>query len=160
MKPKKFSVMMKSVIIALALFGAGFYFYFVPAFLKQVDSFKLFTHRQIFLPWLILTVLTCIPCYAVLVLAWKMAVSVEKDKQFSHKNSGRLKKIAVCALADTGFFFLGSLVYWVLGINIPAIVVISVIILFVGIAFAAAADVLAGMVEKAAILQEENDLTI
>ena len=160
MQPKKFSLMMKAVIIALAVFGAGFYFYFVPEALKVIDNVKLFTDKTLFLPWLLLIVLTCIPCYAVLILAWKMAQSVQADKQFSHKNSGRLKKIALCALADTAFFFIGSLVYWALGINIPIVVVMAAIILFVGIAFAAAADVLAGMVEKAAILQEENDLTI
>ena len=147
---------MKAVIIALAVFGAGFYFYFVPAFLKEADAVKLFTQKSIFMPWFILIVLTCIPCYVVLVLAWNMAVSVQRDTQFSHKNSGRLKKMAVCALADTAFFFLGSVIYWIIGINIPALVVVSAIILFVGIAFAAAADVLAGMVEKAAVLQEEK----
>ena len=160
MQPKRFSLLMKSIIIALAVFGAGFYFYFVPRVLRVIDSLKLFTDKSLFMPWLILIVLTCIPCYAVLVLAWGMAVSVQNDKQFSHKNSGRLKKIAVCAIADTGFFFIGNLIFWIIGINIPAVVVISAIILFVGIAFAAASEVLSGMVEKAAILQEENDLTI
>ena len=44
--------------------------------------------------------------------------------------------------------------------NMPAVVVFSVLVLLVAIAFAAAATVLAGMVEKAAVLQEESDLTV
>ena len=160
MQPKRFSILMKSVIIALAVFGAGFYFYFMPRALQVIENLKIFTEKSLFLPWLILVVLTCIPCYAVLVLAWGMAVSVQNDKQFSHKNSGRLKKIAFCAIADTLFFFVGNIIFWIIGINIPAVVIVSAIILFVGIAFSAACEVLSGMVEKAAILQEENDLTI
>lgn len=158
MKPKKFSLIMKVVIIALAVFGAGFYAYFVPAALIRLD--EIFANVNLFLPWCIFIELTAVPCYAVLVLAWKMAVSVQNDTQFSHKNSGRLKKIAVCALADVAFFFLGNLLMLALGINAWHIVIVSAIILFVGIAFAAAADVLSEMVEKAAVLQEENDLTI
>ena len=160
MKPKQFSWMMKTVIIALGVFGAAFYFYFVPVGLQALESIKRFTEKSIFLPWLIGVILTCIPCYAVLVLAWLMAQSVKNDTQFSHKNSGRLKKIAACALADGAFFFLMNIVFLAVGINIPAVALLSLLVLLVAVAFAAVATVLSGMVEKAAVLQEENDLTI
>ena len=89
-----------------------------------------------------------------------MAESVKKETQFSHLNAARLKKMAICALADGGFFFLACVVFWMFGILFPAIIIFSVLILLVAIAFAAVATVLAGMVEKAAVLQEDSDLTI
>ena len=48
MQPKRFSILMKSVIIALAVFGAGFYFYFVPRALRVIDELKLFTDKSLF----------------------------------------------------------------------------------------------------------------
>ena len=159
MKAKHFSFMMKFIIIALAVFGAVFYA-LVPNLVGVMAELLHFTAHGVFYPWTIVILLTAIPCYAVLVLAWLMANTVKKETQFSHKNAGRLKKMAICALADGGFFFLANLVLWIAEMNMPAVVVFSVLVLLVAIAFAAVATVLAGMVEKAAVLQEESDLTI
>lgn len=159
MKAKHFSFIMKFIIIALAVFGAVFYA-LVPNLVGVMAELLHFTSHSVFYPWTIVILLTAIPCYAVLVLAWLMANTVKKETQFSHKNADRLKKMAICALADGVFFLLANLWLWIEGLNISAVVVFSVLVLLVAIAFAAAATVLAGMVEKAAVLQEESDLTI
>ena len=159
MKAKHFSFMMKFIIIALAVFGAVFYA-LVPNLVGFMAELLHFTVHGVCYPWTIVILLTAIPCYAVLVLAWLMANTVKKETQFSHKNADRLKKMAICALADGVFFLLANLWLWIEGLNISAVVILSVLVLLVAIAFAAVATVLAGMVEKAAVLQEESDLTI
>ena len=159
MKAKHFSFIMKFIIIALAVFGAVFYA-LVPNLVGVMAELLHFTSHSVFYPWTIVILLTAIPCYAVLVLAWLMANTVKKETQFSHKNADRLKKMAICALADGVFFLLANLWLWIEGLNISAVVILSVLVLLVAIAFAAVATVLAGMVEKAAVLQEESDLTI
>ncbi|MBE6818591.1 MAG: DUF2975 domain-containing protein [Ruminococcaceae bacterium] len=159
MKPKHFSFMMKFIIIALAIFGTCFYA-IMPNMVRFIETYNRFGMHDIFYPWIIVILLTAIPCYAVLLLTWPIAVSVKKETQFSFQNATRLKKMAVCALVDGGFFFLACLVFWICGILFPAVMIFSVLILLVAIAFAAVATVLAGMVEKAAVLQEDSDLTI
>ena len=166
MKPKNFSIMMKAVIIMIAVFGALFYFLFVPMMAKEMqyyanDIVNDITYcNRLYYAWLILIWLTSVPCYAVLVFAWKMANSVKNDTQFSHKNSGRLSKIALLAFIDGAFFFLMNIIYLFANLNHPGILIASFLVFLVAIAFAATAKVLAGMVDKAAVLQEENDLTI
>ena len=163
MKPDKFSLMMKAVIIMIAVFGTLFYFVFIPMMGREMQQFylnDLAYYNKLFYAWIVLIWITAVPCYAVLVLAWKMAVSVQNDTQFSHKNSGRLSKIALLAVIDGAFFFFMNIVYLIANVNHPGVVLVSLLILLVAIAFAAAAKVLAGMVDKAAVLQEESDLTI
>lgn len=163
MKPKNFSLMMKVVIIMIAVFGALFYFLFVPMMGREMQQFytnDLAYYNKLFYAWIVLIWLTAIPCYAVLVIAWKMAVSVQNDTQFSHKNSGRLSKIALLAIIDGTFFFVMNIVYLFANLNHPGVLIASFLVFLVSVAFSAAAKVLSGMVEKAAILQEENDLTI
>ncbi len=162
MKPKNFSIMMKAVIIMIAVFGALLYFLFVPMMANEMKFYinDLEYYNKMRYAWMILIWLTAIPCYAVLGIAWKMALSVQNDTQFSHKNSGRLSKIALLALVDGTFFFVMNIVYLFANLNHPGVLIASFLIFLVAIAFAAAAKVLSGMVEKAAVLQEENDLTI
>ena len=163
MKPKNFSIMMKAVIIMIAVFGTLFYFLFVPMMAKEMQSFyinDMAYYTKLYYAWTVLIWLTSVPCYAVLVLVWKMANSVKNDTQFSHKNSGRLSKIALLALIDGAFFFVMNIIYLLANLNHPGVLVASFLVFLVSIAFSAAAKVLAGMVEKAAVLQEENDLTI
>ena len=163
MKPKNFSLIMKLIIIMLAVFGALFYFLFVPMMGREMQEYfvnDIAYYTKLYYAWIVLIWLTAIPCYAVLVLAWKMADSVKNDTQFSHKNSGRLSKIALLAFIDGAFFFLMNIIYLFANLNHPGILIASFLVFLVAIAFSAAAKVLSGMVEKAAVLQEENDLTI
>ena len=64
------------------------------------------------------------------------------------------------ALFDVTFFFIGNVVFLFLDMNHPSIVIASLLIVFVGVAVAVAAVVLSHLIEKAAVLKEQTDLTI
>ena len=76
------------------------------------------------------------------------------------ENASFLKKIAYCAAGDTVYFFIGNIALWLCGMSHPGVVLASLVIDFVGIAVSVAAAGLSHLVEKAAKLQEESELTI
>ena len=64
------------------------------------------------------------------------------------------------AAADSGYFFAANLALLLFGMNHPGIFLASLFVEFAGIAIAAVAAALSHLVQKAALIQEENDLTI
>ena len=104
--------------------------------------------------------ITAIPCYAILVLGWKIAVNIGENRSFSSANAGLLQGIAWLVAGDILFFFLGNVVFFFLGMNHPGILLVSLLICFGGFSVTVAAACLSHLVHKAALMQEENDLTI
>lgn len=62
-------------------------------------------------PWLILISVTAIPIFIALVLAWKVAGNIGKNRSFTVKNAGYLKTIALLAMIDV-VVFLQATLYW------------------------------------------------
>ena len=75
-------------------------------------------------------------------------------------NSRYLKYISILALADSGYFFLANLALLFLNMNHPAVFLGSLLVEFAGAAVAVASAALSHLVQKAAKIQEENELTI
>ncbi|MFQ9395756.1 MAG: DUF2975 domain-containing protein [Lachnospiraceae bacterium] len=79
---------------------------------------------------------------------------------FFHGKCELPEKIAYCAAGDTVYFFIGNIALWLCGMSHPDVVLASLVIDFVGIAVSVASAGLSHLVEKAAKLQEESELTI
>ena len=150
---------LKGIIIGFAICGAIVAALILP---NLGDIFRVrypeFSHW--FYPWLIFLWITIIPCYLVLVSAWKVAKNIGANHTFSYENGICFKRISFYALVDSIFFFAGNIIFWLIGINHPGIVIISLLIVFVGLSIALASKALSQLVDNAAKLQEENDLTI
>ena len=116
--------------------------------------------EYMFLPWLILLLITAIPCYIFLFFGWKISVNIENDRSFSTENAGYLKKMAYLALGDTVFFLLGNIVFLFLNMNHPGVLLGSFLVDFVGVAVSVGCAALSHLVQKAAEMKAENDLTI
>lgn len=111
-------------------------------------------------PWLILIWITAAPVFIALGFAWKIAANIGADRSFSADNARLLKWISALAAADAALFFGGNCVYLLLNINHPAVLIVSFFVAFAGIAIAVAAAALSHLVMKAAVLQDQSDLTI
>ncbi len=162
MDQKTLSKWLKCIIIGTGLCGLAVYAVVIPALGQAIgDHFASqnpeFTYYQ---PWLCIIWASGIPCYAVLFFAWKIATNIGLDHSFSNENARMLKWISILAAGDTAFFFMVNIITLLLNMNSPAIVLFSFIIVFVGIAVAVAAAALSHLVKKAAVLQEQSDLTI
>ena len=82
------------------------------------------------------------------------------DRSFSQENANYLKRMAYLALGDTVFFFIGNVVLLFANMSHPGVALFSLFVVFAGIAVTVASAALSHLVQKAAILQEQSDLTI
>lgn len=111
-------------------------------------------------PWLIFLWILALPCFAALVLAWKIFGNIEKDCSFCMENADYLRKVSYLAAADALLLTLGNIVFFLLSMNHPSILLLCLMAAIVGVGVSVAAAVLSHLVMKAALLQEQSDLTI
>ncbi|MBR2520757.1 MAG: DUF2975 domain-containing protein [Oscillospiraceae bacterium] len=159
MKQSTLSKWLKFIILGVGVCGILVYAVFVPEYGRStVEANPEFTGW--FVPWLVFLSVTALPCYAALVLAWKIAVNIGCDRSFSTENARYLKWISFLAAGDALYFFIGNVVMLVLDMNHPGIALASLLIVFAGLAVTVASAALSHLVGKAAALQEQSDLTI
>ena len=159
MEQKTLSKWLKLILLGMGICGLAVYLLVVPSFGDSLRSqYPEFADR--YWPWLIFIWVSGIPCYAVLVLGWRIAANIGRDASFSLENARFLRSIAVLAALDAAYVFLGNLAMLFLDMSHPGVVLLSLLVVFAGAAVAVAAAALSHLVRKAALLQEENDLTI
>lgn len=159
MKQKNLSGWLKLITIGMALIGAVLYLAVFPVLGSEaVHKYPEYSHC--FYPWIIFLWLTAVPCYLVLIFAWKISGNIGNDNSFCKKNADMMKNISVLAALDSAFFFAGNIVYWFIGYNHPSILLASFIVVFIGVAISVDSAALSHLIYKAADMKEENDLTI
>ena len=159
MKQSTLSKWLKLILAGLGVCGIIIYAAVIPMLAEEmVLKYPEFSSWK--WPWLILIWVTALPCYAALVLGWKIAANIGADRSFSLANAALLKWVSILAAADSALFFGGNLVYLLLNMNHPSIVLFSLLVVFLGVAISVASAALSHLVRKAAELQEQSDLTI
>ena len=159
MKQKTLSRWLKAAIFGITLCLAAVYLLMIPDFgANLAEKYPEFSNRQ--WPWQIFLWCTALPCIAALILGWGIAGRIGSDCSFCMENAGALKWIAWLAAGDAAFFLLGNVVLLFADMSHPGIVLMSFLVVFIGIAITVAAAVLSHLVRRAAVLQEQSDLTI
>lgn len=159
MKQASLSHWLKFAIVSLAGLGLLVYGLVLPlSGLSIAGNNPEMAYR--FWPWLILFWLTAIPCYAALVLGWKIASDIGQDRSFSDANARRMKWISNLALGDVLLFFLGNLVLFFLSMSHPGVFLLSLLPDMLGVAIAVCAAALSHLIYKSARLQQDADLTV
>lgn len=159
MEQKVLATWLKIILVGVGICGLVVYFVVFPSYGESlVSDYPEFSNR--FWPWLIFLWISGIPCYAVLVFGWKIAANIGRDQSFSNANAKYLKWIAWLAAGDGVFFFVGNIVLLFTNMSHPGIALFSLLVVFAGVAVAVASAVLSHLVQKAAVLQEQSDLTI
>ena len=159
MEQKHLSNWLKLILVGVALCGLVVYALVVPMYgLSLRSQYPEFSNR--FWPWLLFIWVSGIPCFTVLVYAWKIANNIGNDQSFTNQNAALLKNISVLSSLDAAFFFVGNIVLLFLNMSHPGVVIASLVIVFVGVAIAVASAALSHLVKKAAVLQEQSDWTI
>lgn len=159
MEQKGLATWLKIILVGVGICGLVVYFVVFPSYGESlVSDYPEFSNR--FWPWLIFLWISGIPCYAVLVFGWKIAANIGRNQSFSNANAKYLKWIAWLAAGDGVFFFVGNMVLLFTNMSHPGIALFSLLVVFAGVAVAVASAVLSHLVQKAAVLQEQSDLTI
>jgi len=160
MRQVSLSRWLKFIIIGVGICGLIVYGMVIPMLGQAVAAYEQGTLDYCYWPWLLFIWVTAIPCYMVLIFAWKIAENIGRDRSFTAANARYLKWISALAFGDAAFFFIGNIVYLFLNLNHPGIVLLSLLIVFAGVAVAIAAAALSHLVLKAEVLQEQSDWTI
>lgn len=140
MRQKELEKWLKIVIIAVALCGL--------------------VVCAVAIPWLVLFIISAIPCYVILYLGWRVAVNIGKDRSFSLENARHIKLASKIILFDALYFFVVNICMWRIYVNHPGVILALVFIVFACVVASVVAAVLSHLVVKAADLQEQSDLTI
>ena len=159
MEQKHLSNWLKLILIGVGICGLVVFLFAVPMYgVSLREAYPEFANR--FWPWLIFIWIFAIPCFMILYYAWKICTNIGNDQSFTCQNASLMKNISVLAALDAGFFFVGNVVLMFLNMSHPGVVIASFLIVFVGVAVTVASAALSHLVKKAAILQEQSDLTI
>ena len=157
MDQKKLAIWLKAIVVGCAICGLLLFGFVLPRFLAYVAAeVPDLPHWE----WQAFMWVLAIPCYAVLVCIWRMANEIGRDNSFSMENAKQLKYIALLAGADAALLLAGNLIFMLIGHSIPTLALVSDFVCFVGLAISVGAACLSHLVHKAAVMQEESDLTI
>ncbi len=159
MSQKSLSKWLKGIVAGMGICGAIIYLYLVPVWGKELVGANP-EFSNCYIPWLVVILISAIPCYGVLYLGWKISSEIGKDNSFSVENAAYLRNIAVLAVSDSAYFFAANLVLMIMGMNHPGIFLLSLLVVFAGIVVTVAAAALSHLVQKAAEIEQENELTI
>lgn len=160
MDQKSLSRWLKFIIVGVGLCGLFFYLVILPSIGWGIVAVEGPECAYMYWPWQIFLWATGVPCCVALVLAWRIAGNIGKDRSFSMENARLLKYISLLAVGDTAFFFVTNIVFLFLNMSHPGVLLFSLVVDFAGVAVAVAAAALSHLVQKAAALQEQTDLTI
>ena len=159
MGQKSFAIWLKCMIAGVCVCLLAVYGMVIPIFALNVRAvYPEFSYC--FWPWLIFLWITALPCYGALGLGWRITSNIGRDQSFCDENARLLKVISFLAAGDAAYFFAGNIVLLLLNMNHPGIALGLLLVVFAGAAVAAAAAALSHLVKKAAVLQEQSDLTI
>ena len=155
MRQKTLSNWLKFVIIGVGVCGLVIYLLVIPMLGQTVAAAEdgLFDH--LYWPWLVLIWVTALPCYAALAFGWVIAANIGKDRSFSVENARLLKWISCLAAGDAAFFFLGNVIYLLLGWSHPGVTLLCLVVAFLGVAVSVTAAALSHLVMKTALKEEE-----
>ena len=91
---------------------------------------------------------------------WKIFGEIGRDNSFCRENARRLRIISGLALTDTVLCILSMVMLLLLNALHPGVFLLMLLIAVVGAGITVAAAALSHLTLKAALLQDENDLTI
>lgn len=159
MEQRKMVKWLKFLVIFVAICGLILCAVVIPVVGRELSGMSPELGRY-FKPWVTFVWVLAIPCFAALIHAWMIFSNIEKNKAFSMENAKHMEKISYLAGADTIALISGNIVLLILNINHPSVFLVFLMIGIIGIGISVAAAVLSHLIQKAANLQDENDLTI
>lgn len=159
MEIKKLSKLLKVILTGLFILSLILYIFVIPLIGRTFVE----AHPELsnwYLPWLIFICITSIPVFMALFYSAKISKNISNDMAFTEENSKYLKYISKLALTDSIIFFIGNIVMLLFNMNHPSVLILSFWISFLGLSLYVIFSLLSYFVSKAAILKDENDLTI
>lgn len=124
------------------------------------DSLYHVKDKTMYVVWQIITIVCSVVCIIAIVIAWMMFADIGKDLSLTMKNSKRLLVISNLFLLDTVIFSMYFIASLLIHKSFGIMTAVNIGIVFVGVSLTVICACLSHLVEKAAVIEEENELTI
>ncbi|MBO4384954.1 MAG: DUF2975 domain-containing protein [Clostridia bacterium] len=160
MKQKTLARLIMAAIIGVALCLLIAYIFIIPAFAEHLAGIAGGEFASFKTPWLVLVSITALPLFAMLALAFVIAVNISRDRSFIMTNAKLLAAMSLLAAADSAYFFVGNVVMLLLNMNHPGVFLFDMIICFLGLAVTLICAALSHYARKAAEMKADAELTI
>lgn len=158
---KAICILIRISIIIIALCGLYCCFIGYPIFSMIESGFNPAYTTNYSMQWvqfgviIAFRLITSIPCFAVLIMAWKISSCIKKGETFSYRTKRLLKISALTLFIDLAVFAVGNVVLYFLKWN--AFFKVYVILFIIGLAIATVLAIAAHYVGQAAAIREENE---
>ena len=159
MEQKTLARWIRMAIVLVGICGLFVYAVLLPLYGQSIVGQEP-DHAYCYWPWLIFLWVTGLPCFGVLYMGWRVAGNIGRDRSFSHENARFLKIAAFLVAFDAALFFVVNVVYLFLNLSHPGVTILSLVVTLAGAAISVVLASLSRLVQKAALLQEQSDLTI
>lgn len=159
MKQKELSRWLRAIVIVCWVLCAVMGALFLPL------SFRILAAEHpeaawLTFPRLIVFWIALIPVIVALWQGWQIFGEIGRDNSFCLENARRLKIISYLAAGDTVLVVIYAIILAFARSLFLSVILLHLIVIFVGVAVAVAAAALSHLTRKAALMQDENDLTI
>ena len=150
---KSLLCLVRITIIVMAICGIAFNIFLAPMTATDIGNNEIAIVIQCIVQWVI-----SIPCFCVLVLAWRISSNMKSGRLFAFENAKRINDASTLLFISIVGFIIAKVSFYLLGWNKELIV--HVIIIIVGLALLVMMKVLSHYIYNAAELQEESDFTV
>lgn len=154
MSQKNLSVMLRMICIVccfILLCMCGYAYFRIDEMMKEA--------LHIVLAKLIVALCTVVVAIAIF-FAWAIFADIGRDRSFTMKNAVRLKMIAWLFLSDSLVFLAALAAVFILKIGSAGLPFVMLLIIFIGISLTVICACLSHLIAKAAVIEQENELTI
>lgn len=159
MNQKKIADGLKFFSVIVAAVGAVFFFWYAPC---MADKYAALAPEAETLKWPGLIGIWAIGllCYLALLEFWKICTRIGEDNSFCRKNARSMRIIALLAFLAAVLLLVGGVIRACLGFWELLSAVKLFFVIFIACGLGVLCLALARLIENAAKLKEENDLTI
>lgn len=102
--------------------------------------------------------LVSLPCFVLLMIAWRVTSNMNKGKLFLAKNASYVNYATIILTADIVAFLIGNVIFAILGWS--SWLILYVLVAVTGLVISIFMYILSKYLMRAAVLQEECDLTV
>ena len=148
--------LMQLAVVAVSVCGIAVGFWIIPSWGKAIIGANP-EFSAWYWPWLVFSWIVGLPCFAVLIFIWKVAVAIKQEAVFTLLTAKWIKTASILIFVDVAVFFCGNVLFVCLNMSHPGILLASMLADILAVSLGLLAAILSRYITKAAALQEVSE---
>ena len=162
MQQKELSICLKVLDAIITLGCLWFILYYLPhgGFRLMAGTLNIAPLDAWPAPTMVLAFIAAVPVAAIGINCWLIFTDIGNDKSFSVVNARRLRTVSIVALVEAVVFIVIAAVCSFVQVLVPGMFIVFFICVIVSFTLCIIGAALSHLTLKAAVIQDENDLTV